>query len=122
MKELQKEIQRQINEIMDSYDFRTCVKALSHVECCWLNQHDDTEREYILRGWTRKQLEAVSQEASHKYTSTAHNDGQIIEDVFRSGCFRVNCVIYTGDEDQPRWVRLDVVCEIEDTCHDGVEF
>ena len=57
MKTLDQIIQKQVDYIMDSFEFKSASEALRCVEHCWINQLDDEEdREFELRQHARERM------------------------------------------------------------------
>jgi len=110
--------QSQIDDIMDTFNFRQAVEGLKANKYCWLNSIAEEAREEHLRKRSRKRLiEVVSETiAKYQYDNQGRNETIIV-----SGCIRSMCVIDTLDHDD-HWIRVDLQAIIEDSFNDGTTF
>ena len=103
-------IQKQVDYIMDSFDFKTASEALRCVEHCWINQLDDYEdREFKLRQYARERMADAIKRAKED------SDGVGLSG---TGCLEATCTINT----QEQWVRVNLKCLVEQSLNDGENY
>ena len=122
--------QKQINVIMDSYDFRQAVLGLEAVEHCWLNEEEnwtETGREVALRTKCRDRLEDTLNTIAIKYDKgyfsyTDANDPEIkyYDYGTNTGCITTEAFI-CDDGDKP-WIKINLKICVMDTIQDGEFF
>ena len=106
MNTLDQIIQKQVDYIMDSFDFRAASEALRCVEHCWINKLDVEDREFELRQHARERMaEAVR---------CAKKDSSEVC-VSNSGCLEATCTINTTD----KWARVNLTCYVGQSLNDG---
>jgi hypothetical protein len=106
MNTLDQIIQKQVDYIMDSFDFKSASEALRCVEHCWINKLDDEDREFELRQNARKRM-ADAVKSAKKYSSEVC--------VSNSGCLEATCTINTTD----KWARVNLTCYVGQSLNDG---
>ena len=109
MKTLDQIIQKQVDDIMDSFDFKSASEALRCVERCWINQLDDEDREFKLRQHARECMADAIKRAK-KDTDGVGLCG--------TGCLEATCTINT----QEKWVRVNLKCLVEQSMNDGEDY
>lgn len=120
---LQETIQEQIDEVMDSFDFERCSEALKLVEFCWLNETIcDEDRVYELKKYARARMKSACAMAITAYEALRDDPEEIIYKMANSGCLIGYCTIYTGDEEEGPWVKVNLTCYIDNSINDGKGF
>ena len=109
MKTLDQIIQKQVDDIMDSFDFKSASEALRCVERCWINQLDDEDREFELRQHARERMADAIKRAKED------SDGVGLSG---TGCLEGTCIINT----QEKWVRVNLKCWVEQSLNDGEDY
>ena len=109
MKTLDQIIQKQVDYIMDSFDFKSASEALRCVEHCWINQLDDEDREFQLRQHARECMAVAIKEAKED------PDGVRL---CGTGCLEGTCTINTQD----KWVRVNLKCWVAQSLNDGENY
>jgi len=97
MNPLEQTIQKQVDYIMDSFDFKLASEALRHVEHCWINKLDDEDREFELRQHARERMADAIQSAKKDSEGMGY---------CCSGCLEATCTINTQD----RWASVNLKC------------
>ena len=118
---------KQINVIMDNYDFRQAVIGLTAVEHCWLNREERMDREYALRTKCRDRLEetldtiAVKYENGYfSYTNPNDTDIKYYDYGTNSGCISTEAFV-CDNWDKP-WIKINLKISVLDTIEDGEFF
>ena len=119
---LQETIQKQIDEVMDTFEFERCSEALRLVGCCWLNGIDEEDRVYQIRKHGRKRMKRACAMAITSYEALRNDPEEMIHKTFDTGCLIGHCSIYTGDKEQKPWVKVNLTCYIDNSINDGEEF
>ena len=109
MSTLDQTIQKQVDYIMDSFDFRVASEALRCVEACWINALDAEDREFELRQRARERMaDAIRRAKEHRnevgFSST--------------GCLEATCTINTAD----KWARVNLMCYVAQSLNDGEDY
>jgi hypothetical protein len=109
MKTLDQIIQKQVDYIMDSFDFKTASEALRCVEHCWINQLDDEDREFELRQNARERMaDAIKRAKEDSYGVGLSG----------TGCLEATCTINT----QGKWVKVNLKCWVGQSLNDGEDY
>jgi hypothetical protein len=106
MNTLDQTIQKQVDYIMDSFDFRAASEALRCVEECWINALDVEDREFELRQHARGRMAEAVKCAKKNPNEVGFSD---------SGCLEATCTINTTD----KWVRVNLKCYFDQSLNDG---
>jgi hypothetical protein len=109
MNTLDQTIQKQVDYIMDSFDFRAASEALRCVEGCWINSLDVEDREFELRQLARGLMAEAIESAKKDSNEVCVSD---------SGCLKATCTINTKD----KWVRVNLTCYVEQSLNDGEDY
>ena len=111
MNTLDQIIQKQVDDIMDSFDFKSASEALRCVEHCWINQLDDGDREFELRQHARELIADTIKRAKK-------NPDEVGFCCTGSGCLEATCTINT----QEKWVRVNLNCLVGQSLNDGEDY
>jgi len=109
MNTLDQIIQKQVDYIMDSFDFRAASEALRSVEECWINALDVEDREFELRQNARERMADAIKSAKED------PDGM---GFCCTGCLEATCTINT----QEKWARVNLKCWVEQSLNDGENY
>jgi len=109
MNTLDQIIQKQVDDIMDSFDFKSASEALRCVEHCWINQLDDEDREFELRQYARERMADAIKRAKED------SDGM---GFCGTGCLEGTCTINT----QEKWARVNLKCWVAQSLNDGEDY
>ena len=109
MKTLDQIIQKQVDDIMDSFDFKSASEALRCVEHCWINQLDDEDREFQLRQNARERMADAIKRAKEDPDGVG---------LCGTGCLESTCTINT----QEKWVRVNLNCLVGQSLNDGEDY
>jgi len=109
MSTLDQTIQKQVDYIMDSFDFRVASEALRCVEACWINALDAEDREFELRQHARERMADAIRRAKKSPDEVC---------ISNSGCLEATCTINTKD----KWARVNLKCCIEQSLNDGEDY
>ena len=119
---LQETIQEQVDDVMDSFDFERCSEVLKLVELCWLNETIcDEDRVYELKKQARVRMKNACKMAITAYESM-RDQSKVIYKISNSGCLIGYCTIYTGDEEEGPWVKVNLTCYVDNSLNDGKNF
>jgi len=119
---LQETIQKQIDEVMDTFEFERCSEALRLVKYCWLNDIDDEDRVYQLRKHARVRMKNAYKMAITAYEALRNDPEELIWKETDSGCLIGYCSIYTGNEEVKPWVKVNLTCYVDRSINDGKHF
>ena len=109
MNTLDQIIQKQVDYIMDSFDFKSASEALRCVEHCWINKLDDEDREFELRQNARERMaDAI------KWAKKDPNEAALS----CTGCLEATCTINTQD----KWARVNLTCYVGKSLNDGEDY
>lgn len=96
-------LNNQVDEIMDSFDFRKVASVMKHLNWTWHDSKTPPD-EYEIRSKARKLMrQAIEQDESTL-----------------SGGFAV--AIRSGEENGKKWTAIDLAFEIESTFNDGEDY
>jgi hypothetical protein len=96
-------LMNQVDEIMDSFDFRQVESVMRHLNWTWQDSKTPPE-EYEIRKEARKIMNMAIQ-SGHSV-----NTGGFIA--------RLHC----GEENGEKWARIDLIFAIEETYNEGEEY
>jgi len=102
-------IQKQVDYIMDSFDFRSASEALRCVEHCWINQLEDEDREFELRQHARERMADAVKRAKEDPSEVGYCS---------TGGMEARCIIDTQD----KWARVNLTCYVEQSLNDGEDY
>lgn len=109
MNTLDQIIQKQVDYIMDSFDFKSASEALRCVEHCWINKLEDEDREFELRQNARERMADAIKRAKK-------DPGEV--EFCSTGCLEATCIINT----QEKWARVNLKCWVEQSLNDGENY
>jgi len=109
MNTLDQVIQKQVDYIMDSFDFKSASEALRCVEHCWINQLDDEDREFELRQNARERMADAIKRAKEDPNEVGF---------CCTGCLEATCTINI----QEKWARVNLKCWVEQSLNDGENY
>lgn len=109
MNTLDQIIQKQVDYIMDSFDFKSASEALRCVEHCWINKLEDEDREFELRQNARERMADAIKRAKK-------DPGEV--EFCSTGCLEATCIINT----QEKWAKVNLTCYVEQSLNDGEDY